>query len=97
MAPAPWIELTAAIVRGTPRLRGALCRDQPELFDGDSDETAQQAAQLCRRCPARAPCGTWADTLPHNAAHGVLAGQLREWVSHPSQLKTTNTKGIAAR
>ncbi|WCS20123.1 WhiB family transcriptional regulator [Mycobacterium marinum] len=89
---APWVELTAAVLAGVPKLPGALCTGHAELFDGDTDEAVRRAAQLCHRCPARAPCSEWADTLPHNRAHGVLAGRYREWVSHPSQLKTT-TKG----
>lgn len=87
----PWIELTVAVLRGTPRLPGALCTGRSELFDGDTDDTADRAAQLCRRCPARAPCSDWADTLAHNQANGVLAGQHRQWVSHPSQARTPNT------
>ncbi|RFZ05437.1 Transcriptional regulator WhiB [Mycobacterium marinum] len=87
-----WVDLCAAILRGTPKLPGALCAGRAELFDGDTDEAATRAMLLCRHCPARDPCGDWADQLRYNQAHGVLAGQHREWVSHPSQLKTT-TKG----
>lgn len=81
---APWVELTAAILRGVPRLEGALCRRRAELFDGDDDQAARDAAELCGWCPAREPCAAWADRLAHNQAHGVIAGQHREWVSHPS-------------
>lgn len=84
---APWIELTAAILRGTPRLPDALCRGHVELFDADSEETATRAVALCRQCPDRQPCAAWANTLRHNQANGVLAGQLRLWVSHPSELR----------
>ncbi|MCA2248825.1 WhiB family transcriptional regulator [Mycobacterium intracellulare] len=82
---AGWPELVGAILRGVPKLPGALCRQRPGLFDGDGDETAEQAAELCRHCPALRECGDWAATLRHNQANGVLAGQRREWVSHPSQ------------
>lgn len=84
---APWIELTAAILRGVPRLPGALCQRRSDLFDGDDDQAAQRAAELCHRCPAREPCGEWADRLAHNQIDGVIAGQRREWVSHPSVAK----------
>lgn len=84
MTAAPWVDLCAAILRGTPKLPGALCRRRAELFDGDDDQDAREAAELCGRCPARMPCGAWADTLRHNEAHGVLAGEHREWISHPS-------------
>ena len=81
---APWVELLAAVLRDTPRLPGALCRQRTELFDGDDAEDAHEAAELCGHCPAREPCAAWAHTLAHNEAHGVLAGERREWVSHPS-------------
>jgi hypothetical protein len=81
---APWLELTAAILRGTPKLPGALCRQRTDLFDGDNEHDAHQAAELCGHCPAREPCAAWADTLAHNQAHGVIAGEQREWISHPS-------------
>jgi WhiB family transcriptional regulator, redox-sensing transcriptional regulator len=81
---AGWVDLIAEVLRGTPRLPGALCRQRSELFDGDDDQDAHQAAELCHWCPAREPCAAWADTLAYNQAHGVLAGQRREWISHPS-------------
>jgi WhiB family transcriptional regulator, redox-sensing transcriptional regulator len=34
---APWVELVAAIVRGMPRLPGALCRQRPLIFDAETD------------------------------------------------------------
>jgi WhiB family transcriptional regulator, redox-sensing transcriptional regulator len=74
---APWLELTAAILRGTPKLPGALCRRRTELFDGHNDEDTRAAAELCGRCPARKPCREWADTLRHNQIDGVIAGQHR--------------------
>ncbi|CAM4228507.1 hypothetical protein MB901379_03588 [Mycobacterium basiliense] len=84
---APWVSLVAAILQGTPRLPGALCRQRAELFDGDDAEATCRAQQLCRRCPEREPCGAWAATLRHNQANGVLAGQIRQWVSHPSEIR----------
>ena len=81
---APWIEAVAAILRGTPRLPGALCRDRSEIFDAADEDTASRAAAICQHCPALQACGKWADTLRHNQASGVLAGEFRQWVSHPS-------------
>lgn len=86
--PGGWIELVGAVLRGVPSLNGALCRNSdPRLFDGDDDETAERAAAICRRCPALRECGDWAAALRHNEANGVLAGQRREWVSHPSEAR----------
>jgi len=81
---APWVEAVAAILAGVPRLEGALCRQRAELFDGADDQDARDAVELCAHCPAREPCAAWADSLRHNQAHGVLAGQRRQWISHPS-------------
>jgi Transcription factor WhiB len=86
---APWIELTAAIVRGTPRLPNALCRGRPELFDADDDETAAHAADVCHRCPDRLPCAAWADTLRHNQINGVLAGPAPAVGQPPLRTQTT--------
>ena len=91
----PWAELVAAIVRGTPRLPGALCRHQPDLFDGDDDQDARQAAEFCGRCPASEPCRAWSESLAHNEAHGILAGQRREWISHPSVAKRAAPQPLA--
>ncbi len=89
---APWVELTAAILRGTPKLPGALCRRRSDLFDGADDQDARDAAELCGRCPAREPCANWADTLRHNQINGVIAGQHREWISHPSLRRETTER-----
>ena len=80
----PWVEAISPILRGVPPLRGALCRQRPELFDGDNNEDTRQSAALCARCPAREPCAAWADKLRHNQIDGVVAGERREWISHPS-------------
>ena len=89
MSAEPWAMAVAAILRGVPRLDGALCRDRnPEVFDVGTDEDAERAAAVCRRCPALQACGAWAAGLKHNEANGVLAGQLRVWVSHPSERRT---------
>jgi hypothetical protein len=79
-----WVEAIAAIVQGTPRLPGALCRHQPMLFDGADEETARQAAELCNRCPAHTRCAAWASTLPDNKVTGVIAGRRYTFATHPS-------------
>ena len=89
----PWVDAVAAIVRGTPRLSGALCRHRAELFSGRNEEDARAAVELCGSCPAREPCATWSETLRHNEIDGVIAGQKRVWISHPSLArKHTTTK-----
>jgi len=83
-----WPELVGAILRGVRSLNGALCRNSdPTLFDGGDDESVSRAVAICRRCPALRECGACAATLRHNQANGVLAGQRREWVSHPSAIR----------
>jgi hypothetical protein len=77
-----------ASLRGIPRLPGALCREQHQLFDltaaGGRDDEIAAARQLCERCPALDRCAAWADTLGDNDVNGVVAGRLFVWVSHPS-------------
>lgn len=84
---AGWEGLVAAIIADTPRLPDALCRSRPDLFDGEDDEHARQAANICQRCPELQQCGEWAATLKHNQRNGVLAGEHHEWVSHPSLIR----------
>jgi WhiB family transcriptional regulator, redox-sensing transcriptional regulator len=88
---APWLELTAAILRGVPRLEGVLCHRLTDLFDGGDEQDAREAAELCGHCPAREPCGQWANTLRHNQINGIIAGQHREWISHPSATRRNPT------
>lgn len=89
-----WVELTAAILSGVPKLSGALCRRRPGLFDANDEVTADHAAAICRRCPALQACGEWAAGLRHNQSNGVIAGQLRPWVSHPSELQKRQPRKV---
>lgn len=77
----PWVTLLSEMLRGSPRLPNAACREHPELFDAVDDPAAVEAASaLCETCcrdfdRRRA----WADALPPNAIHGVIAGEHRDW------------------
>lgn len=66
--------LIAEIVRGTPALPDAACRDRPGEFDADSRDRPA-AREACAACPARSRCGEWAATRQARVS-GVLAGQL---------------------
>ncbi|WP_205877540.1 WhiB family transcriptional regulator [Mycobacterium camsae] len=60
-----------------PRLPGALCREQTQLFDeAVDDRQTHQAVALCRRCPALSRCAAWINGLPAGAISGVVAGQV---------------------
>jgi hypothetical protein len=78
------IALIGKVLRGTPSLPRAVCKGRSELFDGDTDDDAFDALEICARCPELAACRAYGDTLKHNKAHGVLGGQHRIWVSHKS-------------
>jgi hypothetical protein len=84
------VDLLVAILRGTPRLQGALCRAYPDLFDathpiergqslkGSADARAA-AIRICQTCPALDPCGAWLDNLrPAHRPSGVVAGQISQ-------------------
>jgi hypothetical protein len=49
------------------------------MFDGEDDEQAAQAVELCRRCESVAACSAWADGLAPNTVSGVVAGRLYTW------------------
>jgi hypothetical protein len=81
------ITLLGNILRGVPRLPGALCRGQHHLFDSDLPADVADAAALCNRCPALQACAEWSSGLKHNQANGVIAAEYRQWCQHPSDLK----------
>jgi WhiB family transcriptional regulator, redox-sensing transcriptional regulator len=75
------VGLLAEILRGVPRLPGALCRGRHSLFDIDEknpayrERIADEAAAVCFRCPVLAECGRWA-AHPHARVRGVVAGRV---------------------
>lgn len=79
------IQLLARILGGAPKLPGAPCKGNPDLFDpaaAHEDRAAvvrrhEAAARLCRfTCPALAECTAWADDLtPRQRPAGVVAGR----------------------
>jgi hypothetical protein len=68
-----------------PRLPGAACREQHELFDlldlddPDRAEIEARALQICQTCcPALTACERWFDGLPARLQPtGVIGGQVR--------------------
>jgi hypothetical protein len=84
------------VLAQSPPLPGALCRGRPELFDATDDDSRAEAVTLCWRCPELARCQAWVTGLPDSAVSGVVAGELREWVSHPSlRRQPAATQGVA--
>jgi hypothetical protein len=79
--------LIGAILAGTPKLAGALCRGRSELWDSDDLADIDDAIAICHQCPALEACAEWSAGLKHNEANGTLAGEFREWISHPSQAR----------
>jgi hypothetical protein len=71
------VAILAAILAGTPRLPGAACRDHVGLYDAAADgdrDAAQQAIEICRRCPVLETCARWiSDTHPRRPPPGVWA------------------------
>lgn len=57
-----------------PRLEGALCVDDPELFHPEVGgyQQAKKAIAVCNRCPAESECLDWA--LNNRTVTGVLGG-----------------------
>jgi hypothetical protein len=73
------VELLAAILAGVPALPGAACRGHAGLFDAAADgdrDAAQEAAEICRRCPVLEACAQWiARAHPQRPPPGVWAGR----------------------
>lgn len=78
------IALAAAILRGSANLHGARCVDYVGEFDVDQHaedlgyrderERWEFCQVVCRACPARASCWSWADGLTgHRKPAGPLA------------------------
>lgn len=68
---------------GVPRLDGAKCRDHPpQLFDAVDDPAAVAACKdICATCPARLPCGRYAETLKPTQIHGVWARYMSGFIT----------------
>jgi hypothetical protein len=58
------------------------CR--PEVFDATDGNRRTEAIASCRRCPKLARCQAWVASLRDSAVSGLVAGELRKWVSHPT-------------
>jgi hypothetical protein len=76
-------DLSAAL-GAIPRLPGAACRGNHDLFDlrdlddPDRADVGADAMAICERCPALAACEQWlASTPPHLRPYGVVAGLVR--------------------
>lgn len=71
--------LIAEVLRGVPRLKGALCIGRHTLFDAevpraDRQQVADTAAAICWECPVLSQCGRWAGD-PKAHVSGVVAGR----------------------
>lgn len=62
------------IATSMPRLEGALCVDDPELFHPEVGgyRQAHKAKAVCHRCPVERECLEWA--LDNRTVTGVLGG-----------------------
>jgi hypothetical protein len=67
-----------AALHGIPRLSGALCRGEADLFDQYDDlATVDTTIAICHSCPAKADCERWLDSLrPSQRPVGVVAGRV---------------------
>lgn len=94
--PTPEINLLCEILRGTPRLPGAVCRDHADVFAATVRRRDQPVHSLAaNRAAARAFCGTcpvfdacrdWVIGLPvSRRPAGIVAGHL---ASHPAMKRT---------
>lgn len=72
------VGLLAVVLTGVPRLDGAACvgvRGRFHEAERGSRIRIAECIAVCRRCPAKAECGRWADSEPDLV--GVVAGEFR--------------------
>lgn len=95
---AGWIDLIAAVLRdGPPRLPDRLCgTDTAQLFDGTDEADVADAVELCGRCCHQTECREWSSTQSVKRVSGVVGGELREWVEHPSRIRKARQEATHA-
>lgn len=78
-----------ADVRAQPDLSTGLCVGDAESFTDAVEDPglADACVAACLRCPVYERCRSWATTLPDGAVHGVLAGEVRQWISPKERLR----------
>jgi hypothetical protein len=87
----PAVTLLCCILKGSPSLPDAACRNQARLFDGDrhGGPVTAEAQQICLTgCRSYPECAAWINGLrPDSRPRGVIAGQFRR--SIPRKRKET--------
>jgi WhiB family transcriptional regulator, redox-sensing transcriptional regulator len=71
--PSGEIALLAEILRGAPKLDGALCAHHPGVFDGDDAMLTALALVMCRSCPCLARCRQHVEAM-RRSRRLILAG-----------------------
>jgi hypothetical protein len=79
----------------TPRLDGPLCRQDPTLWDADTDDDARTATHIClTACPCLDACRAYADSQPPGSLSGICGGEYRVWTSRrPRKSNQPTMKG----
>jgi hypothetical protein len=72
-AGSPWEQLVFEIVKDTPAMPDAACRDKSEVFD--SQDSTYEASRICARCVDRSTCREWA--RGRRDLIGTVAGRYR--------------------
>jgi len=67
-------------ISAAPRLDGALCAGNWQLWDETDDPViVDHCVRQCLRCPVLDRCRDWSATLTHRQLSGVVAGVVRPW------------------
>lgn len=69
-----WLVLLGLILRGSPSLPQAACRDCPEPFTSNRRDDIALAKSICQSCIEQPKCDAWARQQKRGDIVGVLGG-----------------------
>jgi Transcription factor WhiB len=86
---AAWLAAMMGVISGIPRLDGAACVGEHDLFDNHEGPAADDAIAICHQCPARVECERWFLSLrPSERPPGITAGHAHHWTVDKRRRRT---------
>ncbi|MGV0041303.1 WhiB family transcriptional regulator [Mycobacterium colombiense] len=83
-------------IRSQPDLSAGTCVGEPEMWSSPDDPgLVDRAIELCLQCPVYQLCAEWASGLPEGCVHGVVGGQVHEWLSPAERWRRRKARAAA--